>query len=149
MICQQSAALQAFINQSPHLGEWLPQSFLGLILAWEFGQAGCEKLHGGNWLADLIFPFPSNLLPTDISWGMATYFKIIGAFALAFGRATRFFSLSLIILTIVAIAVVHWPADWNSITELLTGYSIKGKAGDGFSCYKLPLLFIIMLITLF
>ena len=41
---------------------------------------------------------------------MATYFEIIGAFALVFGLATRFFSLALIVLTIVAIATVHWPS---------------------------------------
>ena len=65
-----------------------------------------------------------------------------------FGLATRFFSLSLIILTIVANAAVHWPAEWNTLSELLTGYRITDKAGDGFGNYKLPLLFIIMLIPL-
>ena len=139
---------QSIINNLNHLGEWLPQLFLRLILAWEFGQAGFEKLHGSNWFADITFPFPFNLLSPDISWGMATYFEIIGAFALVFGLATRFFSLSLIILTIVAIAAVHWPADWNTLSELLTGYRITDKAGDGFGNYKLPLLFIIMLIPL-
>lgn len=135
-------------NQLNRIGEWLPQLFLRLILAWEFGEAGFEKLHGSNWFADVSFPFPFNLLPPDISWGMATYFEIIGAFALVLGLATRFFSLSLIILTIVAIATVHWPAEWNTLSELLTGYRISDKAGDGFGNYKLPLLFLLMLIPL-
>ena len=131
-----------------HLGEWLPQLFLRFILAWEFGEAGFEKLHGSNWFSDVNFPFPFSLLPPDFSWGLATYFEIIGAFALLFGIATRFFSLSLIILTIVAIAAVHWPAQWGTLSELLTGYRITDKAGDGFGNYKLPVLFLVMLLPL-
>ncbi|MES2501677.1 MAG: DoxX family protein [Pseudomonadota bacterium] len=130
------------------LGAWLPQLFLRLILAWEFGEAGFEKLHGTNWFANLTFPFPFNLLPPDISWGIATFFEIIGAFALAFGLATRFFSISLIILTIVAIAAVHWPEQWSSLSELLKGYRITDPEQDGFGNYKLPLLYILMLIPL-
>lgn len=131
-----------------HLGEWLPQLFLRFILAWEFGEAGFEKLHGSNWFADISFPFPFNLLPPDISWNMATYFEIFGAFALALGIATRFFTLTLIILTIVAIAAVHWPEQWNTLSELLTGYRISDKEGDGFGNYKLPLLYLVMLLPL-
>ena len=130
------------------IGTWLPQLALRLVLAWEFGEAGFEKLHGTNWFANINFPFPFSLLPPDISWGMATCFEIIGAIALAFGVATRFFSLSLIILTIVAIAAVHWPADWNSLSDLLTGYRISDKEGDGFGNYKLPLIFLVMLLPL-
>ena len=139
---------QSITNNLNHLGDWLPQLFLRFILAWEFGEAGFEKLHGSNWFADINFPFPFNLLPPDITWSMATYFEILGAIALAIGFATRFFSLTLIILTIVAIAAIHWPADWNTLSELLTGYRITDKAGDGFGNYKLPLLFLIMLLPL-
>jgi putative oxidoreductase len=139
---------QSVRSKLNHFGDWLPQLFLRLILAWEFGEAGFEKLHGSNWFADINFPFPFSILPPDFSWGLATWFEIIGAFALAFGIATRFFSLSLIILTIVAIAAVHWPAEWSSISDLLTGYRITDKAGDGFGNYKLPLLFLVMLLPL-
>ncbi len=139
---------QLTISKLNQLGEWLPHFLLRSILAWEFGEAGLEKLNGSNWFADISFPFPFSLLPPDLSWGIATWFEIIGAFALAFGIATRFFSLSLIILTIVAIAAVHWPADWSTLSELLTGYRITDKAGDGFGNYKLPLLFLLMLLPL-
>lgn len=122
--------------------------FLRLILAWEFGEAGFEKLHGTNWFADLTFPFPFNLVPPEISWGMATYFEIIGAIALSLGLATRFFSFSLLILTIVAIATVHWPDHWNSLADLLTGYRIVDEDGDGFGNYKLPLIYMVMLLPL-
>lgn len=130
------------------LGTWLPQLLLRLILAWEFGEAGFEKLHGSNWFADIAFPFPFNLLPPDISWGVATFFEIVGAFALALGLATRFFSISLIILTIVAIAAVHWPEHWSTLSELVKGYRISDSQQDGFGNYKLPLLYIIMFIPL-
>ena len=147
-ISQFSNYYQLTTNKLNQFSEWFPQLFLRLIFAWEFGEAGFEKLHGSNWFADISFPFPFNLLPPDISWGIATWFEIIGAFALAFGVATRFFSISLIILTIVAIAAVHWPAEWSSISDLLTGYRITDKAGDGFGNYKLPLLFLVMLLPL-
>ncbi len=126
----------------------VPQLFLRLILAWEFGKAGFEKFNGTNWFADITFPFPFNLLSPEISWTMATYFEIFGAIALVLGLATRFFSISLIILTIVAIASVHWPEQYVSLSNLLTGFRIEDEAGDGFGNYELPLLFIVMLLPL-
>lgn len=136
------------INQLNKLSESIPQLFLRLILAWEFGESGFEKLHGTNWFADLTFPFPFNLLPADISWGISTFFEITGAFALAFGLATRFFTISLMVLTVVAISAVHWPEHFNSFSELLNGYRIVDENGDGFGNYKLPLIYLIMFLPL-
>jgi putative oxidoreductase len=130
------------------IGTWLPQLGLRLILAWEFGEAGFEKLHGENWFANITFPFPFNVLPPDFSWNLSLTFEIIGAFALALGIATRFFTISLIVLTIVAIAAVHWPSEWHTISDLLTGYRITDSKGDGFGNYKLPLLYIVMFLPL-
>lgn len=139
---------QLVCEKLEYLGTWIPQLLLRLILAWEFGEAGFEKLHGTNWFADVTFPFPFNLLPPDISWNIAMSFEIVGAFALVLGVATRFFSISLIILTIVAIAAVHWPDHWSTLAELLKGYRISDSEQDGFGNYKLPLLYIIMFIPL-
>lgn len=130
------------------IGTWLPQLALRLILAWEFGEAGFEKLHGDNWFANINFPFPFNLVSPDFSWNLSLTFEIVGAFALVLGIATRFFTTSLIILTIVAIAAVHWPTAWHTLSELLTGYRISDNTGDGFGNYKLPLLYIIMFLPL-
>lgn len=130
------------------IGTWLPHLFLRLILAWEFGEAGFEKLHGENWFSNITFPFPFNLVSPDFSWNLSLSFEIVGAFALVLGFATRFFTASLIILTIVAIAAVHWPAEWHTLSELLTGYRITDREGDGFGNYKLPLLYIIMFLPL-
>ena len=126
----------------------IPPLILRFMLAWEFGESGFEKLHGTNWFADLTFPFPFNLLPPELSWVIATGFEIIGAFALVLGFATRFFSISLIILTVVAIASVHWPEHINSIADLVKGYRIVDEEGDGFGNYKLPLIYIVMFLPL-
>ena len=148
LVNQVAIIYENILSKLESIGSWLPQLALRFILAWEFGEAGFEKLHGSNWFADINFPFPISLLPPDFSWGMATFFEIVGAVALAFGVATRFFSASLIILTIVAISAVHWPEHYNSVSELLTGYRITDDNQDGFGNYKLPLLFIIMFLPL-
>lgn len=126
----------------------IPPLMLRLVLAWEYGEAGYQKLIGQNWFADLSFPFPLNLLPPDISWNVATYFELFGAVALVLGLATRFFSLSLIILTIVAISTVHWPESWNGVSELFQGYRIIDEEGDGLGNYKLPVIFLVMFLPL-
>ena len=139
---------QFICTQLNVINTWLPQLTLRLILAWEFGEAGFEKLHGTNWFADLTFPFPFNLLPPDISWKISMFFEIAGAIALVFGLATRFFSISLIILTIVAIASVHWPEHYTTFDNLLKGYRIIDEDGDGFGNYKLPLMYLVMFLPL-
>lgn len=129
------------------LGAWLAPLGLRLILAWEFGEAGFEKLHGENWFSHVqdSFPFPFSVVSTELSWFMATWFEIIGAFALVLGLCTRFFAFSLLILTFVATAAVHWPESWSSLAELWQGYAISN---DGYGNFKLPLLFALMLLPL-
>lgn len=139
---------QQTIDQLNYWGETFPPLLLRLILAVEFGASGLEKFHGTNWFQDIAFPFPFNLLPADISWSIATYFEVIGAIALALGIATRFFSISLIILTVVAILSVHWPSQITSLTDLITGYRIIDEEGDGLGNYKLPLIYIVMFFPL-
>lgn len=126
----------------------LPPLVLRLVLAWEFGEAGWEKLHGENWFHDIAFPFPFNLLPPEVSWNISTWLELLGALALALGLATRFFSFSLMVLTVVAIAAVHWPEQWGSLSELLMGYRFSDVRGDGFGNYKLPALYLVMFLPL-
>ena len=129
------------------LGAWLAPLGLRLIMAWEFGEAGFEKLRGSNWFGHVQdnFPFPFSVVSVDLSWFMATWFEIIGAFALVLGLCTRFFAFSLLILTIVATAAVHWPDSWSTLGELWQGYAISDKGAGNF---KLPLLFALMLLPL-
>ena len=128
-------------------GAWVALLPIRLLMAWEFGRAGFMKLNGSNWFANVQdnFPFPFNVIPVEISWFLATWAEIIGAFWLVFGLFTRFWAFTLIVLSIVAIAGVHWPDEWNSLAELWKGYSVSDK---GFGNYRIPLLFIAMLFPL-
>lgn len=129
------------------LGLWIGLLSLRLILAWEYGEAGFEKLHGSNWFADIQdqFPWPFHLIPADLNWALATGFELVGAAALLIGLGTRFFSVSLIVLTVVAMLSVHWPESWSSLSELLKGYALTN---DGFGNFKLPVIYIAMLLPL-
>ena len=62
------------INALDQVGLWVGMLSLRLLLAWEFGEAGFEKLHGSNWFADIQdqFPWPFKLIPADINCALAT-----------------------------------------------------------------------------
>lgn len=128
-------------------GDWVALLPIRLLMAYEFGKAGLMKFNGNNWFANYQdnFLFPFNYVPVEISWFMATWTEILGGFCLVFGLFTRFWAFSLIIVSIVAISGVHWPDDWNSLAELWKGYAITNK---GFGNYRVPLLFIAMLLPL-
>ncbi len=134
-------------RQLDRIGTWLPQLGLRAILGWEFFESGLEKLRGENWFADVAdrFPFPFNLMPVEASWWLATWTELVGSVCLWVGLATRFWSVALLVLTIVAIAGVHWPSEWSSFGELWKGYAITDR---GHGNFKLPLLFILMLLPL-
>ncbi|MCI0401311.1 MAG: DoxX family protein [Gammaproteobacteria bacterium] len=116
------------------LGNYLSPLGLRLLLAWEFWDSGVTKLRGENWFAQIQdkFPFPFDQIPVDINWLLATWSELIGSIALVIGLATRFSAAALIILDVVAWISVH--------------------AGNGYNVcdngYKLPLIFLIMLIPL-
>ena len=125
------------------IGTFFPQFVVRVLLAWEFWESGLEKYHGENWFADIQdkFLFPFNVVPVEASWFISTWFELIGSIMLLIGLATRFVTFTLIILTIVAIHAVHWPAEWNTFSELLQGYSIKKTE---FGNYKLPLIYLVL-----
>ena len=130
------------------IGYFLAPLGLRILLAWEFWEAGREKYHGTNWFVGIQeqFPFPFNTLPPEVSWQMAMWFELIGAIALFIGLGTRFFSFALIILTLVATASVHWPAEWATWTELFqAGYDICDNQGGNF---KIPVMYLVMLLPL-
>jgi len=138
---------QTIVDALNPAGDWLAFLPLRLLLAWEFGRAGLMKLRGSNWFANVQdnFPFPFNVVPVEISWFIATWVEIFGAIGLILGLFTRFWAFSLIVLTVVAIAGVHWPDEWNSLEELWRGYTVTDK---GFGNYRIPLIFIAMLLPL-
>ncbi|WAK01030.1 HvfX family Cu-binding RiPP maturation protein [Methylobacter sp. YRD-M1] len=141
-ICALPGKLSCWFDRNAH---GLAPIFLRLLLAYEFGEAGLEKLKGQNWFADVSFPFPFNLLTADFNWTLAAGLEIIAPIALILGFMTRFFSAALMVLTIVAIAAVHWPAEWHSLAELWKGYAITDQ---GYGNFKLPLMYLLMLAAL-
>ncbi|MBS4051648.1 MAG: DoxX family protein [Methylomonas sp.] len=150
--CLIAGCVDAICLAPGKINRWLEQNakplaplFLRLLLAYEFGEAGWEKLGGDNWFAEMSFPFPFNLLPAEFNWQLALWLEILAPIALILGFMTRFFSAALSVLTVVAIAAVHWPAEWHTLAELWQGYSISDK---GFGNYKLPLIYLFMLSSL-
>jgi putative oxidoreductase len=115
-------------------GEWLAPLGLRLLLAYEFWVAGVEKFKGENWFAEIQdrFPFPFSVVPPEISWQIATWTELLAPILLVVGLGTRFASVALVILTLVAWASVH--------------------AGHGYnvcdSGFKLPLIYLVMFVPL-
>lgn len=129
------------------VGESLPPLVLRLIMGWEFWESGLEKYSGDNWFTEIQskFPFPFSAIPADISWTMATYLELGGAVLLVLGLFTRFAAYSLIVLTFVATAAVHWPDMISMWSDLAKGYAITDM---GHGNFKLPLLFVVMLLPI-
>lgn len=133
-------------------GDYVWPLVLRTIMAWEFWESGVTKLNGQNWFADIPwsawqkgFPFPFDQIPANLNWFLATWSELVFAVMLLFGLFTRFAAVSLIVVTVVATAAVHWPAEWNSLADLWNGYLITSKGAGN---YKLPLLFVVMLLPL-
>ena len=133
-------------------GDWIWPLALRAILAWEFWESGITKLRGSNWFADIPwaewqkgFPWPFSVIPQDLNWLVATWGELAFAALLLFGLFTRFAAIALIVITAVATAAVHWPAQWDTFETLWQGYAITARDAGNF---KLPLLFIVMLLPL-
>jgi putative oxidoreductase len=127
--------------------ETIPPLILRLLMGWEFFESGLEKWSGENWFADIQsrFPFPFDVIPAGISWNIATGFELGGAIMLWIGLGTRFFAFVLLFLTFVATAAVHWPSMISMWSDLAKGYAITDM---GHGNFKLPLLFVVMLLPL-
>ncbi|TLP78094.1 DoxX family protein [Pseudomonas nitroreducens] len=139
--------LKTAFDQLDRLAAWGWDIPLRLFLAWEFFESGLEKWHGDNWFEQIhaSFPFPFNHFSAGFDWQVSMWAELIAPVLLLLGLATRFASASLIVVTIVAIAAVHWPAQWSSLAELAQGYSI---IDHGFGNYKLPLIYLVALLPL-
>lgn len=132
MIC--ANCIQRGLGILDGIGNWLPNLAIRFLLAYEFWEAGMMKLNSDNWFMGIQdqFPFPFNIVPTEISWQIATWTELLGPVLLVLGLGTRFASISLIILTIVAWASVH--------------------AGNGYNVcdngYQLPLMYLVLFMSL-
>lgn len=121
-------------EQLARVGEHAGMLSLRLFLAWEFFEAGLMKFNGMNWFTDIqdSFPFPFNILPTELSWFLATWSELLGPLLLVIGLGTRYVSFVLIILTLVAWYAVHAG----------NGYNVCSNG------YKMALVYLVMFIPL-
>lgn len=133
-------------------GDYVWPLGLRLIMFWEFWESGVTKLKGKNWFGDIPwadwqkgFPWPFDVIPQNLNWLAATWGEIIFSVLILFGLFTRFAAISLIVVTAVATAAVHWPAGWSGFAELWESYAITAREAGNF---KLPLLFMVMLLPL-
>lgn len=141
------SSLSALRARLDALDPWLAPLGLRLLLAWEYFESGREKLRGMNWFDSVQadFPLPFRWLPPALNWQAATWLELLGGACLLLGLATRTTSALLIGLTVVATATVHWPTGWDSLATLAQGYAISDQ---GYGNFKLPVLFIAMLVPL-
>jgi|GEM_PF-1085432 len=132
------------LNAAAH---WLPPFFIRALLFWEFYVAGIGKLNGDNWFDSILGNFPPLFreLSSGTLWLMAAWGEILFAILLLLGLFTRFAAFSLIIITAVALYAVHWPESYDGLAQLWQGYAISN---DGFGNFKLPLIFMVMLLPL-
>jgi len=139
-------------------GRWVGLLGIRLLLAYEFGIAGLEKLRGVNWFADIRgdFPFPFSVVPADISWFLATWTELLGAAALVVGLGTRFWAFTLMVLAIVAWVAVH-GVPMPSFSLLLSNpdmyfhYALLALNKGYNVCdngFKLPLMYLMILVPL-
>lgn len=136
-------------------GLWLAPLGLRLLLAYEFFSAGLIKLGAGlgqapGWFAGQDFPVPFGLVPADFNWVVVTLGELAAGMALLLGLFTRLFAFVLIVITVVAIAAVHWPESWASLGQLWEGYSVSRVTEDGEfrGNFRIPLLILAMLLPL-
>ena len=86
-----------------------------LILGPVLIAAGWEKLADENWFSQGVLPFPFSVLPTELSWFLASWTEFLGGICLLLGLAVRLWSIPLAIAMLVAAVSVHWDNGWPAI----------------------------------
>ncbi len=109
----------------------LPLLFMRLILAYGFFNPAKMKWQDINSIADWFkeMGIPAPIFSAYLSAGT----EALGVVLLVLGLSTRFITIPLIILLLVAIKTVHWTNGFEA-----------GENG-----YEIPVYYIIMLLTLF
>ena len=110
--------IHSLLNKTRKI-DFLAPLLLRMYLVTVFWMAGTKKVEGfegivewfGNteWGLGLPFPFLMAFL--------ATATEFLGAIALFFGIAVRWFSLPLMFTMVVAAGAVHWDNGWQAITD--------------------------------
>lgn len=119
----------AFIGKASSLRD-LPPLIFRLVLAYGFYEPAMQKLNNfatiPAWFEKIGIPFPT------LNAYMAVGTELAGVALLTLGLATRFISIPLIVVMLVAIKTVHWQ--------------------HGFACgdngYEVPFYYMLMLFSL-
>ena len=88
---------------------------LRLILAPVLIGAGWEKITGDNWFSPELLPFPFNVIPTELSWFLASWTEFLGGICILLGLFTRLWAIPLAVTMLVAAGSVHWDNGWPAI----------------------------------
>lgn len=104
---------------------------LRLYLVPVFWVAGTNKLDGMdnviNWFGNpdwgLGLPFPALM-----AW-LAVSTEVLGAIALLFGAATRWFCIPLMIQMVVAATMVHWHNGWQAVADPMSPFANENIQG--------------------
>lgn len=97
-----------------HIGGIVSVS-IRLILGPVLIGAGWEKITGSNWFSQDMLPFPFSVIPTELSWFLASWTEFIGGICLLIGLATRLWAIPLAITMLVAAVSVHWDNGWAAV----------------------------------
>jgi len=116
--------LQGWMDMTRKL-DFLGPLALRLYLVPVFWVAGTNKLGGMdnviNWFGNpdwgLGLPFPALM-----AW-LAVSTEVMGAIALLFGLATRWFCIPLMIQMIVAATKVHWHNGWQAVADPMSPFA--------------------------
>lgn len=125
--------VQWYYRALPSVEQWkdLPLLGLRLVLAYGFygpAKAKWEDINAiAEWFASMGMPLPK------LNAYMAASTEMLGVVLLTLGLATRFISVPLIIVMIVAVKTVHWENGFNA-------------SDNG---YEIPLYYMLMLSVLF
>ena len=128
-----------YIASHPFLRELgISPLIIGILLGTVYGNTLRHELPT-HWVSGIVFSTKTLLRLGIVLYG----FRVTLQDIFAVGPAG--FSVSLIIVTWVAILGVHWPDDYASLAELWKGYAVTD---NGFGNFRIPLLFLVMLLPL-
>ncbi|MDZ4787281.1 MAG: DoxX family protein [bacterium] len=121
--------IQLFLDAVSSLKDFPPLLFR-LVLAYGFYEPAMQKFNNFSsiieWFGSLGIPFPT------LNAYMAVATEVSGVILLTLGLATRFISIPLIVVMLVAIKTVHWQHGF--------------AAGD--NGFEIPFYYMLMLISL-
>lgn len=114
LIAATAGSYDCALSAISHL-DGLVSLLIRLILGPVLIAAGWEKLAGENWFSQEMLAFLFSVLPTELSWFLASWTEFLGGICLLLGLAVRLWSIPLAITMLIAPVSVHWDNGWPAI----------------------------------